>query len=37
MKSIFKIGLMALASVAMTETALAQIGAPFIHDPATVA
>ena len=37
MKSIFKIGLMALASVMVTETVQAQIGAPFIHDPATVA
>jgi len=37
MKSIFKIGLMALASVAMAETVQAQIGSPFIHDPATIA
>lgn len=37
MKSIFKIGLTALASVAMTATVSAQIGAPFIHDPATIA
>ncbi|MCQ2057643.1 MAG: family 43 glycosylhydrolase [Bacteroidaceae bacterium] len=36
MKSIFKIGLMALASVMVTETAMAQIGVPYIHDPATI-
>lgn len=37
MKKIFQMGLVALASVAMSETVMAQIGAPFIHDPATIA
>lgn len=36
MKKIFQMGLMALVSVSMSETAMAQIGAPFIHDPATI-
>ena len=35
MKKIFQLGLVALVSVSMTETVMAQIGAPFIHDPAT--
>ncbi|MBR4794774.1 MAG: glycoside hydrolase, partial [Bacteroidaceae bacterium] len=36
MKKIFQMGLVALVSVAMSETVMAQIGAPFIHDPATI-
>ena len=37
MKKIFQLGLVALVSVSMSETVMAQIGAPFIHDPATIA
>jgi len=37
MKKIFQMGLVALVSVSMSETVMAQIGAPFIHDPATIA
>ena len=37
MKKIFQMGLVALVSVSMSETVMAQIGAPFIHDPATLA
>ena len=36
MKKIFQLGLVALVSVSMSETVMAQIGSPFIHDPATV-
>ena len=36
MKKIFQMGLVALVSVSMSETVMAQIGAPFIHDPATI-
>ena len=36
MKKIFQMGLVALVSVSMSETVMAQIGSPFIHDPATV-
>ena len=37
MKKIFQMGLVALVSVSMSEAVMAQIGAPFIHDPATIA
>ena len=37
MKKIFQLGLVALVSVSMSEAVMAQIGAPFIHDPATIA
>jgi len=37
MKRIFQLGLVALVSVTMTESVMAQIGSPFIHDPATIA
>ena len=36
MKKIFQMGLVALVSVSMSEAVMAQIGAPFIHDPATI-
>ena len=37
MKRIFQLGIAALVSVTMTESVMAQIGSPFIHDPATIA